>query len=182
MFVDNSSQKLINAIIFFASETRFCGKIKLFKLLYLADFEAFSTSGASTTGLTYEARPMGPVPSYLMQVWNRLEGALGDAVTIRERKVFDFFRNEVIPNRQFDSSQFTKRELRIMQDLADRYKYTYSEKMIDVTHAQNGAWDKVWQNGMGYGRMIPYELSIPDDDPNKTFILELSKENAQTHN
>lgn len=178
MFVDNSSEKLINAIIFFSSRTRFCGKIKLFKLLYLADFEAFRTSGASATGLTYEARKMGPVPSYLMRMWNRFEGALGAAVTIRKLQVYDLFRNEVVPNREFDSSHFTKRELRIMNDLAEKYRNTYSAKMIDVTHAENGAWDKVWQNGIGNGQTIPYELSIPDDDPTKSFILELSKEKA----
>src|SRR5689334_6471279 len=85
MLIDHSSEKLINVILFFSSKTKFCGKIKLFKLLYLADFEAFRTSGSSTTGLEYEARKMGPVPKALMKTWNKFEGSLAEAVRISPR-------------------------------------------------------------------------------------------------
>lgn len=35
MLISREREKLINAILFFASNTHFCGKVKLFKLLYL---------------------------------------------------------------------------------------------------------------------------------------------------
>lgn len=178
MFVDHSSDKLNNAIIFFSSRTRFCGKVKLFKLLYLADFEAFRTSGSSTTGLIYEARKMGPVPKSLMRAWKKFEGSLADSVKIIPKRVFNFFRDEVVPLRGFDSSHFTARELRIMNEIADKYKNTFADALIDITHAENGAWVKVWQDGRGDGETIPYELSIPDSDPNKVYLLELSKEKS----
>ena len=67
IYTNSSRQKLINAIVFFASNTQFCGKIKLFKLLYLMDFEHFGKTGKSVTGFEYEAWKFGPVPTALME-------------------------------------------------------------------------------------------------------------------
>src|SRR5690606_25574398 len=38
MLKSTNRTKLIHAIVYFATHTRFCGKVKLFKLLYLLDF------------------------------------------------------------------------------------------------------------------------------------------------
>ena len=48
-------EKLINAIIYFAQNTKYCGKIKLFKLLYFLDFWHFKQTGKSVTGLDSQA-------------------------------------------------------------------------------------------------------------------------------
>ena len=47
MLVSHERGKMINAIIYFADHTRHLGKIELFKLLYLLDFEHFSQTGRS---------------------------------------------------------------------------------------------------------------------------------------
>ena len=62
MLVSHEREKMINAIIYFANHTRHLGKIKLFKLLYLLDFEHFRQTGRSVTGLDYRAWKFGPVP------------------------------------------------------------------------------------------------------------------------
>ena len=41
MLVNHNREKLINTAIYFADQTRHCGKIKLIKLLYLLDFEHY---------------------------------------------------------------------------------------------------------------------------------------------
>ena len=45
--------------------------------------------------------------------------------------------------------------------------------MIDVTHQQNGAWDKVWQNGQGAQKPIPYALSLEDNAANRETLIEI---------
>ncbi|MNW04195.1 hypothetical protein D3C71_2002520 [compost metagenome] len=50
--------------------------------------------------------------------------------------------------------------------------------MIDVTHEQNGAWDKIWNNGNGAHKPIPYELSIKEDAPEREDLLAIASENA----
>lgn len=174
-------QRLLQAVVFFASNTQHCGKIKLFKLLYLLDFEHFRQTGKSATGLDYEAWKFGPVPIELMEEWEDLGPDLAGLVHIVEEKVFDYDRQAVKVNEgvPFDAEPFSPRQLRIMRALAEQYRNTYSPKMIDVTHAQNGAWDRVWQGGKGARHAIPYELAIGKADPHAEAVRELAREQAQ---
>lgn len=171
-------QKLINTIIYFAQNTAHCGKIKLFKMLYLLDFQHFQETGKSVTGLDYQAWKFGPVPVKIMEEWELPGADLSGAVHVEMEKIIDYERQavKVNPGIAFDDAEFTPRELRIMQSLSDQYKDTFSGGMIDVTHAQNGAWDKVWKDGKGAFEAIPYELSVREDDPYRDDVLAIHAE------
>lgn len=173
-------QRLINAVLFFAKNTSYCGKIKLFKLLYLLDFEHFRQTGKSVTGYDYQAWKFGPVPVDLMEEWEQLDPDLAQVVHIVPEQIVDYTRQTVKANdgAEFDDAEFTPRQLRLMSELAERYRDTMSATMIDVTHAQNGAWDKTWQDGKGAHQPIPYALGIPDDAPEKSILLDVANELA----
>lgn len=176
MLLTHEREKLVNAIIFFAHHTKHLGKIKLFKLLYLLDFEHFRMTGRSVTELAYNAWELGPVPVKLMQEWEELKPDLAQAITIQPEKIIDYVRETVVARAEFDDSYFSKRELRIMAALAEKYRDEYSHKMIDVTHAENGAWAKVWNAGQGFDQAIAYTLAVADDDPHREAILEAARE------
>lgn len=177
---NTARNRLVNAIIFFADNTKFCGKIKLFKLLYLLDFEHFRQTGKSVTGGDYQAWKFGPVPIDLMEEWEELNDDLAGLVSIIPEQVLDYTRQKVVVKDgvSFDEEEFTPRQLRIMNNLVSRYKETLSPKMIDVTHEQNGAWDKIWSDGKGAHKPIPYELSIKEDAPEREDLLAIASENA----
>jgi hypothetical protein len=63
-----------------------------------------------------------------------------------------------------------------MEELASSHRDASSPDMIDVTHAENGAWAKVWQDGKGMYREIPYTLGLEDDDPRRDTILAIARE------
>lgn len=172
--------RLLQTIVFFAQNVAFCGKIKLFKLLYLFDFEHFKQTGKSATGLDCQAWKFGPVPVEVMEEWDAMNDDLGQLIRIVEEVVFDYTRQtvNVKPGVQFDDDEFTPRQLSILQDLVTKYNETFSPEMIDVTHAQNGAWSKVWQNGQGRGEPIPYSLALSDDVPHLKAIQEIAVEQA----
>ncbi len=176
MLITHEREKLINAIVYFARHTQHLGKIKLFKLLYLLDFEHFRQTGQSVTGLDYRAWKFGPVPIALYQEWDEPEPDMAEAISIRPEPIIDYVRESVAPRAEFDDSHFSRRELRIMAELVDRYGEEYSPKMIDVTHAENGAWAKVWNDGKGFNQCISYNLAIADDDPYRDATLEAAKE------
>jgi uncharacterized phage-associated protein len=67
MILTHHREKLINAIIYFATHTKYCGKTKLMKLLYFLDFKYFKQTGKSVTGQDYFAWQMGPVPRDLFE-------------------------------------------------------------------------------------------------------------------
>jgi|EndMetStandDraft_4_1072995.scaffolds.fasta_scaffold172033_2 uncharacterized phage-associated protein len=173
-------ERLLQAVVYFAGHTEACGKIKLFKLLYLFDFEHFRQTGKSATGLDYQAWKLGPVPVELMGEWEELGPDLARLVHIEPEKVFDYKRLAVKLNDgvAFDPDPFSPRQLRILEALASKYHGALSEKMIDLTHEQNGAWDRVWHAGAGAFKPIPYELAISDEDVNAESMRELAQEQA----
>jgi uncharacterized phage-associated protein len=176
MLIHTHREKLINSIVFFAWNTKHCGKVKLFKLLYLLDFNHFRETGRSVTNADYLAWKMGPVPSELVQEWDEPEADLAQAFDIVPQKVIDYTRELVVAKVQFDDSQFTKRELRIMQELANRFRDDYAMPMVNVTHQERGPWAKIWDEGRGNNTRIPYVLAVPDDDPNRDAILQAAHE------
>lgn len=176
MLKSHDREKLINAAIYFATNTRHCGKIKLIKLLYLLDFEHFRQTGTSVTGLEYRAMKMGPVPIELYEEWDALQPDFADAVDIVPEQVIDYIRETVRPKRAFDDRHFSRRELRLMAELADRFRTDYSQPMINVTHIERGPWSAIWDNGRGNLERIPYSLAIRDEDAHAEVIREAAAE------
>jgi uncharacterized phage-associated protein len=176
MLISRNREKLINAIIFFASNTEHCSKVKLFKLLYLLDFAHFRETGRSVTGLDYRALKMGPVPLELMQEWEDLEADMAKAIDIVPEQVIYFIRERVVPKPQFDGALFTRRELRLMKDLSTQFFGELTKPLVGFTHAERGPWDKIWDGGKGNNERIPYALALSDSDPNRDAILELARE------
>jgi uncharacterized phage-associated protein len=84
VIITHEREKLIQAINFFARNTRKCGKTKLFKLLYFLDFEHFKLTGRSVTGLSYNAWKMGPVPVALFNEIEQPGDDLAKVVQFRE--------------------------------------------------------------------------------------------------
>lgn len=177
MLKTHEREKLINAVLFFAENTKFCGKIKLIKLLYFLDFQHFSQAGRSVTGLDYRAWRMGPVPTDFYQEWDELGEDLAAVIDIVPTKIIDHTREEVKPKVHFDDSYFTKRELRMMDKLAARHRDDYAQQMINATH-KGGPWSRIWDDGRGSNERIPYNLAVSDDDPNRDAIFEAAALNA----
>ncbi len=176
MIVSHEREKLIQAMVYFANHTQNCGKIKLIKLLYLLDFEHFRQTGRSVTGMEYLAWKMGPVPLAVYQEWDDPEADFAQAVAIEPEKVVDYTRETAVPRVEFDDSHFTRRELRIMAELAERFCYSLSRPMVDVTHAELGPWEKIWDSGRGNNARIPYPLALADDAPYRDAILASASE------
>ncbi|MBS0589423.1 MAG: SocA family protein [Proteobacteria bacterium] len=186
MIVSHEREKLIHAIVFFAQNTRYCGKIKLIKLLYLLDFEHFRQTGRSVTGMDYRAWKMGPVPFEFYQEFDALEPDLAAAIDIAPEKIIDYTRELIVAKVAFDDSHFTKRELRVMGDLAARFRDSLSKPMVDVTHEELGPWAEIWDGGRGNDERIPYRLALAANDPHREAILAsadeyVGLEAAQTH-
>lgn len=172
VLIDFSREKLINAIIFFLKNTKFCGKIKLFKLLYFLDFLHFRQTARSVTGLDYYAWEMGPVPRNLFFELNNPGDDLAKCVYIpKEAAPNEFFK--MIPRCKFDNRFFTKREVGLMEQIAFIFKDIRAEDMIEVSHLPNMPWDKTIKT-KGEKAEIDYFLAL--DDSKDSLSLEEVKE------
>ncbi len=159
MPISRNRKKLINAIVHLASNTRHCGKIKLFKLLYLLDFTHFREAGRGVTGLDYRAWKLGPVPVELMQEWDELEPDMARAIDIVPQKVTESVRELVVPKVAFDDSPFTGRELRLMHDLTTQFFDELTTPRIGFINQDRGPWNTIWDGGRGNNARIPYTLA-----------------------
>lgn len=176
MLIARNRQKLIQAAVYFARNTQGCGKVKLFKLLYLLDFAHYRETGRSVTGLNYVAWKLGPVPVELAQEWDQLEPDMAAAIDIVPETVIDHVRDRVVPKTAFNDSFFTHRELALMQRIAQQHDMDLSKPMVNVTHEERGPWATIWDNGRGSNERIPYVLSVAENAPNRDAVLESARE------
>ena len=178
MIVTHEREKLIQAINYFARNTRKLGKTKLFKLLYFLDFEHFKVTGRSVTGLSYNAWPKGPVP---VSLFNEID-APGDDL----KAVVDFEQISVkndgtmlsVRSRvAFSDANFSQRELRLLKSLADEYRDADSESMVEATHLENLPWNKIYKEQGRRQAEIPYDLAIRSDE--RVLVTRVAEERAE---
>jgi len=173
MIKSHEREKLINAAVFFATNTHYCGKIKLIKLLYLLDFEHFRQTGHIVTGMEYRALKMGPVAISLLEEWDALAPDFAEAIEI--------VAEQAKSKRAFNDSHFTRRELRLMRSFASRFENENSSLLDNLTCVERNPWAIVWDEGAGYLARIPYSLALTHDAPGATSILDLALDRRCIH-
>lgn len=178
MLANYQREKLINAVLYFATNTKFCGKTKLFKLLYFLDFEHFKKTGRSVTGLNYCAWGKGPVPVSLYEEMEWPKKDMATKVTF-EYKAIGRNRHyiKVTPKSAFDPSHFSKRELKLMGELAREYQNAKSEDLVEATHIETLPWHRVYVDEGRKQAEIPYDYALREDE--KELMGFIRKENKE---
>lgn len=158
MIITHQREKLINAIIYFAKNTKYCGRIKILKLLSELDFEHFKQTGRSVTGLNYSAWPMGPVPSELFEeLSERMLPDLAKAIEIVPVGELQ----QIVPKKQFNSKYFTKREKKLLSNFVEIFKNATAEQMKGALHRAGGPWDRTVKE-KGLQQPIDYFMALDD--------------------
>lgn len=167
--MNHTRRKLLNAILFFAKNTRNLNTTKLCKLLFFFDFEHFRDTGYPVIGLHYYAFEKGPVPK---KFW----------LEIKDGKSPDDFRHALTIQRISDLDQeeykelrfaaktepdlrvFSPREQKILKKLVEIYKDATAAQLSEISHLKNAPWDKTYRNS-GLNSLIDYSLVLHDKEP-----------------
>ncbi|GMQ91110.1 MAG: hypothetical protein BMS9Abin11_0416 [Gammaproteobacteria bacterium] len=169
MLIKHEREKLLNSIVYFAENTESCGKTKLIKLLSILDFGHYKQTGRSVTGMDYYAWDMGPVPIDFYGEIDCPPEDLVEHITISPQETglrYPFIR--VVAQKNFDPSSFSRRELKLLEEISEQYKAHTGSQMIEITHHEDGPWAKTWRNGEGKNRLIPYvDVLNPEDREEK---------------
>ena len=152
-------EKIINAIIYFARKTKYCGKTKLLKLLYFLDFSHFNRTGKPVTGLDYFAWEMGPVPKELFE---ELSGNMKPDMknSIHELPAEGF--QQTRPKKNFDDRYFSKNEMQLLEEISCIFKDAQADAMVESTHLKNEPWEKTLKE-KGAFQKIDYMLAIDSE-------------------
>lgn len=166
MQVNIYRRKLLNAVLFFAKNTKHLNLTKLSKLLYFLDFTHFKQTGYPSIGLQYYAFEKGPVPK---DFWLEIKG--GDVPQDFEGKLAlipradhlapGFKEIEVRATESPDLSVFTPREVKIIENLAFVFRDAKAWGISEVLHLPKQPWD-VTIKKFGENYPIDYLLAIDE--------------------
>jgi Protein of unknown function (DUF4065) len=126
------------------------GRIKLAKLLYRIDFEAFARWGKPVTEATYHADELGPAPVEELLATRDLE-ASGQ---LEWRTEWD---KEKLPvARSANVEIFAHHERALIDETLDHYRLISAREMVQQAHRFPG-WLVAWRDGSGEGEPVPFE-------------------------
>ena len=156
VLLKHNREKMINVILFFASNTEKCETMKLMKLMYFLDFLHFRGTGRSVTGLNYFAWKQGPVPVDLYaELSNTPRPDLMEAIKVEKTGEIQ----KIVPQKKFDDSIFSKREIRLMEELSDHFKKAEAKEITEKYHLPKEPWFKTFTT-KGEGKLIRYMIAI----------------------
>lgn len=157
-------EKLLNAVLYFAANTKFPGITKMSKLLYFLDFMHFKETGYPSIGLEYFAFDQGPVPK---SFWLEVKG--GNVPEDFKEKFaiipkpeesesnYKEFKAKASPN----LSVFTPREKKILENIVFIFKDSKAAEISNISHLKNHPWDITYKR-KGKNELIDYLLALDD--------------------
>jgi len=151
-----SNEKLQELVLYIAINSEgdaAFGATKLNKILFFADFIAYTQFGRSITGQEYQKLPYGPAPRMLMPVRHQLEAA--GAIVVRPQ--FRGYQQEkVFALRPPELNYFTAQEIDLVKSLIVEWWGRSASEISESSHQFVG-----WQ-AAAEGETIPYEVALVD--------------------
>ena len=175
-------RKLLNAVLFFAKNTKHLNTGKISKLLYFLDFTHFKETGYPSIGLQYYTFERGPVPKDFWleikdgNVPQDFKGKL-ELVKKVDESALSRKEIEIWAIGRPDLSVFSPREKRILETLALIYKDARARDMMEVTHLPNEPWETTIKKS-GKNAPIDYLLGI---DEKAKISKDEAKESLKEH-
>lgn len=141
------------------------GYVKLNKLLFRADTEAWRRLGRPITGETYIKREYGPVGSHVPIVLDEL----GSAGLLTWQLLEHGPHTQKIPHalQEPDFSQFHDHELSVIRDVIAELLELGGKAVSNWSHQESAGW-----NGVDIGEEIPYVASLIDTSAPDESVFE----------
>lgn len=167
--------KLKELILYVAEQSKddpTFGAVKLNKILYWADFEAYRRSGKPITGATYQHLREGPAPRELLPVREELieEGA----IVLEDRPYYGRVRQVVRTLRVPNLVDFTPEELEIVDAVVAMLGGMNARDVSDLSHQEWG-WRLTDE-----GETIDYRSAWFSPEPLTQEQIERGKQIAST--
>lgn len=132
-----NEKKYKNIVLFFANKIKngTLGKLKLMKLLYFLDFDFFEKYGQSVTKDEYLRFENGPVPRMAEKILKQMDGK---EIKISKIKIgFGYNdKHHIEPLKDFDINLFSKEELMMLEEIADKWERFSGSEMKTASHGE----------------------------------------------
>lgn len=151
------------------------GAVKLNKILYYSDFNAYRRLGHSITGAEYRKFNEGPAPHEMLSMRKTMLDS--QSILIESRQFFNNVQQRIVANREPDISVFSAEETEIVDETI-YVLWNMSERQVsDLSHTEIG-----WKVARP-GETIPYHTAwlssgpIPQDA--EEYWREVVRSNAK---
>ncbi len=180
MVSTRQKEKTYHAITYFLTHTENCFKKKLYKLLFLLDFDAFEDSGRSVTHYDYFAWKMGPVPTELHEAIESHDEELYSRFTITTQQLSENIEATCFEtNVPFEPKYFSEKELQLLKTLADTWRDGTASELEYFTHRPGSPWDKIWNQQGKPQQIIPLDYALDYlKEEDREVILNIAHERA----
>lgn len=145
-----NAKKLEELIVYLGSHPKVenLGLTKLWKLIYFIDSESFRDGGELITDSEFIKYQHGPVPSRGEKILGKL--VKSGAVTTTPVTIGTKILNEVKAARKPDESQFSPRELQIMDSTSSKYGGYTAIALSKISHKE-----PAWHYAEKMGKLSP---------------------------
>jgi len=168
------ASKFKEAVIYICSKSegdpRF-GSVKLNKIMFYADFRAYTELGAAITWATYRHLSEGPAPKEMLPCRSELES--DQALKMETRSYFNRLQQRPVALRPADIDVFTGREVAILDGAIDHLRGRDASEATDMSHREWG-WKLTNEN-----EDIPYALAWLSPDPLTEEQISVGEQLAQ---
>ncbi len=146
-------------------------RIKLVKLIFLADREHLARHGRPIVGGRYVAMKHGPVSSELLDLVRGKVIVEGSGISVNGY--------QVSVQGTVDEEQLSESDLEVLQEVDDRFGRTDQWRLVDLTHTME-AWKKNYPDPeSSESHDLPYEDFFLDLDPGSRAMLDIIRENEE---
>jgi uncharacterized phage-associated protein len=135
----DSARKFRELLLYVAHKTANdpkCGAIKLNKLLWFAESEAFMRLGKPISGAVYQKLTEGPAPRALKPARQELIDA-GDA-RLDDQNYYDGRQQRLVALREPDFPMFSAAEIAIVDEVIDKYRGLSAKAISSLSHKEWG--------------------------------------------
>jgi len=137
-------EKLGNTILYLASTIYEPNKTKMLKLIYLCEEVSVKRHGVPFFGVDFFAWKWGPVQTH---VWENLDIKAYDEGSTTFSKFVTCTKEDaqnsrisVLPAGTFSDDEFSENDLKILSEIAEKYKSAEAKHLVDITHRAGSLW------------------------------------------
>lgn len=135
-FSEANRQKLGNTVAFVAQRAKYPYKTEVLKLLYLMEERMVLQYHVPFLGIPFSVWRMGPVSVDVFEELSDGPQLLEDYVMLQ----FNGQGIKVAAKGEFEDDEFSDAELRVMEQVMEKFGHMNSEELITETHRDGGLW------------------------------------------
>lgn len=144
-FSEDNRVRLGNVVLYIAQKTKRPSKTKVLKLMYLMEERTALNYQVPFLGIPFEVWQAGPVAKDVFVDLSDGPVLIGDYVKV----LSDGFGQYVEPVGQFDADEFSDNELKMMDDVLERFGNMSASELVQWTHREGSLWwNAAKENGL----------------------------------